>query len=498
MIRTQTSRRTKFRSTRRRGTAIIFVLGMLAIALSVCYAMMRTQVVSYQVHSNSQRRGDAQQAARAGISHGLRRMHTNSWAGVGTTLNGQLSGTETYDVSFAIGDPSLISGDPDYDKYPYRVTLTSTGYAEDPSDPSIVSTHTIQVVVELVPRKLVDEPTDWSTFNSYTVWQGDVYDFSVELQTRIEGPVRIQGQLNLADQAPTAAAARDEYLGDLEEVFTTSGFDERTFDGPVHLDQASNVDGDARLALLGVTRTDEPTSQPFSTDWIQPTGLSTYEIFPGGPTYNVEIVGPTLMSNLEPDPETNPLGVFYCSTDLEIPTYTTVEGTIVCDGNVTISGSYVQLEPVDLPALAGTTTPVQLPAVICNDLIIEASGDADITGFVAAFGKVDVQGGMYDDATIFNGRVVVAEELLIDPSDESLFVDWTTAYNDWLAITPVTQLFAEYMETAEMIDPTPFVTIKPDSNSVTYHWKEPADPVYEADPSDAGLFWDLIDWQENP
>jgi hypothetical protein len=39
--------------------------------------------------------------------------------------------------------------------------------------------------------------------------------------------------------------------------------------------------------------------------------------------------------------------------------------------------------------------------------------------------------------------------------------------------------------------------IKPDANPVRYHWHNPQNTIYVADPSDGGLRWDLLAWTEN-
>ena len=83
---------------RRRGMAIVMVLGLLAITMAMSYSMMRSQATNAQIQYNSTRVGHARQAALAGLSTGLRKMHQDDWAGVDSQLTGWLSSTESYSV----------------------------------------------------------------------------------------------------------------------------------------------------------------------------------------------------------------------------------------------------------------------------------------------------------------------------------------------------------------------------------------------------------------
>src|SRR5262245_51475877 len=108
--------------SRRRGMSVLIVLGLLAITLAVSYAMMRTQSTNIQIHNNYQRRGDARQAAYAGLSMALRAMQQNNWAGVTSTLSRNVGeGTSCY-VTYETGDAALLPGSASYAEWPYRVT----------------------------------------------------------------------------------------------------------------------------------------------------------------------------------------------------------------------------------------------------------------------------------------------------------------------------------------------------------------------------------------
>ena len=60
-----------------------------------------------------------------------------------------------YEVTFSTGDPLLLPGNANYAEYPYRLTITSTGYAEDPSDPDMRAIHRVRSVVQLARRQML-------------------------------------------------------------------------------------------------------------------------------------------------------------------------------------------------------------------------------------------------------------------------------------------------------------------------------------------------------
>ena len=199
----------------RRGISIVFVLALLAIAMGISYTMLRTQATTLQINTNVMRRDLSRQAAYTGISAALRKMHDSSWAGVGVNLTGTVSATETYEVTFTTGDTSLSPGDADWQEYPYRVTLVSTGTAADQVNASFRTTHRVRAVVQLVRRQLSDDPVLWSGLQNHTIYQWANQTVAVELPVRIEGPVHLQGPLSLFNDYPYKSIP---FHGKIDEV----------------------------------------------------------------------------------------------------------------------------------------------------------------------------------------------------------------------------------------------------------------------------------------
>jgi len=210
---------------RRQGMALIVVLALVSITIALSYVMMRTQAVSIQMQQNLGRQDQARQAAMAGISVALQKMHKSDWAGVDSIVSGTLNSSDSYRVTYTTGDATLTAGDPDYDEYPYRVTLDSTGTSTDPTNSSIQAIWKIRVVVQLVRRAMGDEPDHWTALQQYdattpyTVYQWRNADATVELPMQIKGPAHFQGKLKLCKHYPLSTSMPFDGLIDEVAIF---------------------------------------------------------------------------------------------------------------------------------------------------------------------------------------------------------------------------------------------------------------------------------------
>ncbi len=479
--------------------ALILVLLIICITLALSYAAVRSQFTGLKIQRNADRRISARQAAATGLTMAIKKMHTADWNGVDTTLTGSLGSDQGFQVTYSTGDPSLGPGDPDYEDFPYRVTLLSTGSAADPDNPASVATHQIRAVVRLAPRELGKEPTDWVTMQKYTVYQSKKDPFEVDIPCRLEGPVRIQGKLKIAPHYPNDFDAWKFYLEHLKEMRTAGHPDYRPFNGPVSLPFSEQDWGlYALTSKLNVTAVDLPVEEAAS-DWAKPTSLSSYQIYDGGPIYTIPTVGATLQdTTLEPDPLTNPLGVYYRDGTIEIGDNVTIRGSLFCKDDIKIKGTNVHFEPVELPALHGSEAPVRLPAASCRNFLVEPTAGGGLTGLLAVFDKFEIKKSLDTVEFAIAGRVI-ADTLLIrerQPWDE---LKWGDCYGDFLADLakggePYFPVWMGYQGR----DPKPLLTIKPDSGPITYHWHYPGDRIYEPHPDDDSLRWDLLEWTENP
>lgn len=211
-------KRTTSKRPRRRGMTVILILGLLTITIALSYAMLRTQATSQQIQTNLNRRNDARQAAHTGLTVALRRMHEPNWAGVNVPVLGYYQDGNRYVVYYVVfetGDANLSPTDPDYDKFPYRVTLKSTGWVVTPPHSGINSMHTATAVVELVPRALSSQPANWASLQNHTVHQWANRPLTCQTPIRIEGPAALQGPISLCADYPPVSRP---WHGTIDEV----------------------------------------------------------------------------------------------------------------------------------------------------------------------------------------------------------------------------------------------------------------------------------------
>ncbi|MGA2060150.1 MAG: hypothetical protein ABSG67_06685, partial [Thermoguttaceae bacterium] len=379
----------------RRGVAVLLVLLLMTLTLAVSYAAIRTQNMAFMVQKNSDRRAIAQQTAVTGMTMALKKMQGSSWAGFGSTLNGTLTSSESFTATYTYGDASLTSSSTDYNDYPFRGTISVTGKSVDPVNTQSVTTYQISAVVRLVPRQLTAEPSDWSAMQQYMVYQTYSQPFEIDIPCQFLGPVRIQGALKIAPHYPDSPGSDSwtRYLTDLNGMRSGGYSDYRPFTSTVSYVSGA-IDGNNMNALTTYLHTSTSTLalNQAKSDWVQPSSFSTYQIYPGGPTYTIPTVSNNLQSvTLGPDPMTNPLGIFYYNGSLTIKNDVTIKGSLFCKGSLTLgdntSGNNIHFEPVELPGMFGAGTSVRLPAIICNNLTVNSTvSSGSIKGLIAVFG----------------------------------------------------------------------------------------------------------------
>ena len=479
------------------------VLLLVSVTLALSYAAVRSQYNMLQVHRNASRRVSARAVAVTGLTMAIKKMHTAAWQGVGTTLTGSLSVSENFQVTYTLGDSSLASGDPDYEDFPYRVTLAATGYAADPDNPASIATHRIRAVVRLSPRAVGTEPTDWPTMQQYTLYQSKKDNFEIEIPCRIEGPTWIQGKLKLADDYPNDSQAWRRYLEDLNSMRLAGLPDYRPFNGPVHF-PFSEQDGLYRVTLatqLGVTIVDQPVREN-AADWVKPTSPTSYQIYDGGPVYTIPWVGDPLENvALGPDPLTNPLGIYYRNGSVTIRGNVTIRGSLFCKDDIKIEGTNVHFAPVDMPGLHGTEGPARLPMATCQKFVVKPTGGGSLTGLLAVFDTFEIEESWETVEFSVTGRVVT-KKFFIKERQPWCWLHWDDYYEEFEDQLDgdhglVVPYFPVWMGLRGR-DPEPQLTISPDSGPITYHWHYPGNRIYEPHGDDDGLRWDLIEWNEDP
>ena len=487
------------RSARRSGVVLVLVLLVVCMALGLSYAAVRSQYTGVKIQQNAGRRVSARQAAVTGLTMAVKRMQTSSWGGPESVFSGLLGDDQGFEVVYSFGDASLNPDHPDYEDLPYRVTLLSTGYAADPDNPAAMATYQIRAVFRLVPRAFPAEPSDWSTMQQYTVYQSKKDPFEIDIPCRIEGAVRVQKKLDLAKHYPDAGRPWERYLLDLNQMRLSGLPDYRPVTGPVDLDY-SEQDSEVLDALanrLVVPTNDMPASDAAS-DWARPTDLAAYQIYDGGPVYTIPTVGPTLKDvTLEPDPLTNPLGIYYRAGTVIIESNVTVRGSLFCKDDIRIQGTNVHFQPVDMPAMHGSEGPVRLPVASCKAFLVESTGGGDLAGLLAVFDTFEIKKSPETVEFAVTGRVI-ANKFYIKEREPWETLKWHERLKEFEKQEGTGEPYFPVWMGQQSRNPKPLLTVKPDSGPITYHWHYPGDRIYEPHPDDDGLRWDLIEWIENP
>lgn len=489
--------------------ALLVVLLLLSITLGLSYAAVRTQSTEMMIQRNAERRQSAREVAMTAMSMAIKKMHTDQWDGADTTLVGSLGTYENYQVRYITGDPSLSSGDPDYEEYPYRVTLLATGYAAAPDVPSSIATYQIRTVVRLVCRALADEPNGWNDLTEHTVCQWSDGDFVINCPSHIEGDVRVRGTMYLREDLPWASEPRYMYLLHLKTLAQDYGIDWRPFSGSVKLPHSRQWFDTCTLlqGILGVSAPDTAATTGFS--WQSLNTLSSYRLYPGGKEYVAPKLAQDLRNmTLRPDPKTNPLGLFIRTGEAQIHENVTIEGTLVTQGasveDVEIIGTNVRLLSHELPSLEGEDRPVCLPLVVsADDLTFHETAEVTATGLLIAKDDFDVFQGPQDSISVSIDGHVAGRDFAVLPRSEWVHSDWWWGerwdeFEFQLSGFGATTSFPVWLKKYYGLDSEPKITIEPDRSAVRYHWHNPDNPVYVPHADDDGLRWELIEWTENP
>jgi hypothetical protein len=497
---------------RRRGATVVLVLGLLAVTLAVSYAMMRTQVTSLQIQTNLNRRDDARQAALTGMTTALRRIHESDWEGVDSTVSGAISNDASYEVTFATGDASLQPDEADYEEYPFRLTLTSTGYAFDTNDPGRRSEYRVQAVVELVRRAFASQPSAWTSLEDYTLVQWADEETTVQFPARIDGSARLGGRLAFCEEYPDHTPSLDRYLSDLEQMRQAGLGDYRPFGGPLSLpfDRTTGSTLSLLSGNLNVTLVDAPRggSAPVS----HPGALSSYRLYPGGKEYEIPVIqslhGYELSGvTLAPDPIENPLGVFRSQGYLRFRDNVTIQGSIITDGfepDIDVSGVNIAWSSAELPRLEGqaASETVHLPAaLVMDDFRVDSGARMTLNGALVVWDELEVEERTSSTSFSMEGRVLADEFAIRGRSSWKLnSTIWSALlyyFNLNLDSTNPELYFPRWLEANFGMQAAPKITFRPGAATATHHWQDWSQPVYATQATDEGLIWDLLSWSES-
>jgi hypothetical protein len=72
-------------------------------------------------------------------------------------------------------------------------------------------------------------------------------------------------------------------------------------------------------------------------------------------------------------------------------------------------------------------------------------------------------------------------------------LQWKNDYTAWAN----SGYFPDWEQTQRSFTVKPTLTFSPDSSGVKPHWHDWSQPVYQPDPADPGLKWEVVRWEEN-
>lgn len=390
----------------RKGAALLMVVVALGLTCAVTLAFLETQTISTRVTNNSIGNRHAEDAAETAARLTLRQMHSASWAGVNKSLSGQLwqtaEGTASYEATFHPVNVSATTL-----SQLLRVEVRCTGRFTPAVNSSIPSQKTIRLIVEMRPRvelpgSSTSLPADWNPPSnesistrpySLTLASNSNSALVVDPSNRVEGPLWLRGRPVIFGDPLWSTSTRQIYLQHLAQDYGALS-DIEKFPHPFaqkfvfsNSGSANNSTVAESLALLGVPVEISASHPPTPTFSI--SSWSQYRLYDKGFVYNAQTLGSSLSwSELRPTPA-NPLGIYIRQGDLRIQGNTTIVGTLIATGRITIEGTnniivpvrLTDLLPADLRSSALSTT---LPTVMAQFVEFDRECFCHVEGLVQA------------------------------------------------------------------------------------------------------------------
>ncbi len=495
--------RRRRRRSDRRGVAIVLVLGFMAISFGLAYSLLRAQASAIQLEDNFRRMAEAREAALSGIAVGIRQIHAADWEGVDTSFANTVATNSGYKVTYTTGDDSLELGDADYEMWPYRVTITSQGYSQDPIDPLAIATSEVQVVVQLIPERVATEPSLWEVARQYTLFQAQDAYSRIAVLTQIEGPTRFQGQLDIFPQSPASDDSREQYLADLEGMRIAGHGDYRPLDTNPRVDYSNQSGSAGALVTVPYLELSPIDTNPASGSLPSVGDYTSYQLYPGGAAYNAGTLEfYTRDVTLEPDPKTNPLGLFYSSSNIRIENNVNLTGSIINSGDIVIDGTNISLQAYDLPSIDGGATPVQLSVIaVGDDLSIDGGAQLTVNGSVACNDRF--LAGQTTPSTLVSifGHFIAGEFYTGRPTgfskDGSVWDGYLLLFNTQSGAS-FYEFFPEFLRDVLGKHMEPRFILKPPTTPVTLHWLKSGEPLYAPATPGSGLRWQVVSWNNHP
>lgn len=442
--------RSIYRQPHRHGVSMMMVMVSLSTALVLTYAILQTQSITSQVSQNALRTDLASQAAQTGAAVALERMQSPDWKGVTSPLNQTIYsdgvGTASYTVSFqqysqpAAGSPTVtttasttqIPGDNSL-----VVRVLSLGQWQSSQDINQQASRTVEVLVMLQPRfpgrsivtgdnptaeDVAANPGDYDAIQKFALVAGnrdDSKSLVMSLRDRIDGTVWVNKKTNLYNDLAWSGPARSTLMQNAGATYVTSTGGSlvvkhpHPFGGAVTLQ--SQPDGGMKSDLQNLAIPWTQTKASWMLPAIDYTAWQQYRLYQGGFRYVAQQVSASLQNiTLRPN-ASNPLGVYYAQGSLTLGNDVTIQGTLVCNGNVNITGnrvritSYNWLDHAGFDLVNNAKLAPRLPAVVAQNVWFSRDTTAVVEGAVVVSASLTGDTGRYELTTNSLGQILSAE-----------------------------------------------------------------------------------------
>jgi hypothetical protein len=313
------------------------------------------------------------------------------------------------------GNPSLI------------VRVSSLGVWQSTRDSQQKAARKVEVLAILEPRlpgrglvsedhaaaeDLADNPGDFDRIQTYALasrGQNGKTSLNFDLGSRIEGNIWLEQRVRFFEDPAWDKRIRELVLQEIGSRFIAFDRDRRIYLHPHPFGGSvtfrDSVDGNTRSDL---ERLRVPTER-VKKSWNWPSNdlakWQRYQLYQGGFEHNAQPVGSSLERvTLRPGPE-NPLGVFVARGTVNIRNDVTIQGTLVCEGTVNITGHRVRMTSYNWrdshgeAILPDAALMPRLPAIVAEHVTFSRETTTLVEGAVVVTKSITGAGGTHELAS---------------------------------------------------------------------------------------------------
>ena len=408
----------------RRGFSMLIVMLAIGMSLALTYGFVRTQVTSLRLTLNDSRRDLALEAARTGLSMGLRRMQAPEWVGVSDVYTKVIQQDTTNKTVCDVRLEPIVSGQvagvPDVE-LPLHLCVVSKGTWSSPSNTTEQVSRTVKAVVRLLPRlpgrtaragdlaSASDQavnPTNYEATLPYTLTaKGTGTSLNFDPGTRVEGPIWLRDRITFFTNPNWSSSVRATMLTEtgnqLGSTGGSTGFQHpHPLNGPIRFSNTPQASVQTDLSRLKTTWTTTTTSPSVSS--LDINLWSNYRLYDRGVNYQATSLGGTLENTTLRPSASNPLGVFVRSGDLSIRGGVIVQGTLVVTGTVTFQGAPASIASYNWRGSSGTALITdadqwpRLPAIVAGNMSFTREARVVVEGAMLLNGNLTGGGGEFE------------------------------------------------------------------------------------------------------